>query len=400
MDTWAFDPPCSMEPVAAVPNEDWFSETSVPGPPEEIRGCVFGGPLLPLEEPPTCPSIARVVRATTRTVAAGNEYLTMSVSEAEGCAYRFGLDGAFPVACPDLPAAPVYAEIERVPPGSEYVMIHLTRESASSASSAEATDACAFALRVRAGFPDYAPRPACTPVYKSVVTSRMVPPEWRGADLEISSYSDCSWTPTLDLHFPCIPPPAVRRISGSYVVPGAERIDLGYFSASGDTCSYSGDLTLDLPRPGGMLGKVLSGTGTSWSVRLYPNGPTDEAAAFDQAITVQGAPSTYVAPVDAWIAPVQPFAPWGRVPDASQWMYALASFLGLEIVVTPVGGITAGGTASCALQRLSGGSVVSAGTNVTVRNVFSSTVGSGARRVIVGRIDGQRVAIAEDCVTP
>lgn len=413
-DVWAFEHDCSIEPVEAVAG-DWFSDTSVPGPPAPIEDCAFVD-LPQVPDPPVCPTLPGVVSATTRAVKQGYEGLTMTVTEGAGCAFDFALDAKFPVGCPTLPLDPVPARTTVVPPRKSYarfrfeeVTTHPVHDPLLPGSlSSQEPAPCAFDFDAEIGF-------ACVQLSgpgRAAAVHRVGPKEGAAA-LRVVDRGSCSYELDLSIDFPdtsfspsCVSFNPEPRLDVSYVPPGRESFTLKFGRAYND-CSYSLEGTLKVPRPGGVVGKVLSGGGGAWSVRLYPDGPGAETTAFNAAVDVRNAALHEYPPVGAYVAPVLPLGPWGTGLNGpgSRFEYMLPSFLELEIGRTATGGIparsgaTPGHADNVTIMQFGGGDVsMDPAKTGRVYNVFGSVVGATAGTyILIGKVAGFRFVVAEDC---
>jgi hypothetical protein len=402
----AFDTPCDIEAVSAIPEGDWFEDTSVPDAPDPIRDCpavAFG----PLPVPPECPDLAQAVDATLRTVAAGQEYLRLTVSQAPGCAFDFALDGALPVECPTFPEAPARAEV--VPstwPGYLLAMLRPVGKvvpaaagSGSYSDSVSAADACAFSFGFELGMP-------CVKAagrYPGHV--RGVAPGDAFAEVTVAERASCSLDFSLDLGWPsfCTELVTSDEVDASYVPPGRERLALRFGKAASG-CSWSLDVEAHLPRPGGLIGRVVSGSGRDWGLRLYPDGLENEVTAFDADVAVPNATPYEMPPIGAVVTPVNNLGAWG---ESGPFLYALASFLELEIGVSgPFGigarvGLTPGSANDVQFFQFDGTSLIPAssgepGGSEWVFNAFGANIRPN-RLIVIAKVGGYRFVVAEDC---
>lgn len=363
MSTWAFDPGCeSMDRVPLLPDFDWLSDTSVPGPPEAIFDCLdFDVPVLP--DPPVCPVLPDRVLASSRTVRSGYEKMELRFAAvSDDCAFDVALDADFPVACPAFPAGYTEARVSSVPPGQE-------------------------GLRIR------------------VVDVSDSGPECR-FDFDVS------------VDYPCVSIRPDVSLDVSYVPPSAGGMTLTLRKADLESCSYSMEGVLRIPQPPTLFGKVLSGLGRVWSTQIYPGGPSDSANAFSADVSIENASTYEYPPVGSWIGPISPInpppggsggvgggGPWGAAGGA--YAYPLPSFLEIEVGKTSSGGVAglnpgtlqAGWSDTVAFYKFNGTNFsLDASRTGRVFNAMTGAV-SGNTFVLIAKVMGYRFVIAEDCPT-
>lgn len=150
-----------------------------------------------------------------------------------------------------------------------------------------------------------------------------------------------------------------------------------------------------------MVGKVVSGTGNIWRVRIYNEGPNDQSAETQDTevveVTVLNMPPDYKIPeAGTWIGPLLQFP--SRVgADENDWFFAPSpGWFGGKIAKTKVGGISAQnpatgepGSGQCDLytwDRVPGHAPTLWKSDVTVYNGIGSI--SSDKWVLLNIIDG------------
>jgi len=145
-------------------------------------------------------------------------------------------------------------------------------------------------------------------------------------------------------------------------------------------------------------GKVVSGSGNSWKVKLYPDGPKDASTAFTVGVSILGIPdsSTDLCPAGLWLDRVQSFPD----PNGGDAQYFWILPLGSKVAQTPAGGIPAmsgatPGSATCTIFDFNGTTIAS-GRSVKVFNMASGAIGA-SKYIVITLIDGCWFIIVEAC---
>lgn len=157
----------------------------------------------------------------------------------------------------------------------------------------------------------------------------------------------------------------------------------------------------------GTLGKVVSGTGETWRVTIYPDGPpatgtgASSPATEDVDVICLGAGPNFTAPVGKWIGPIGAFPNPGDGDDI--YVYQPSWWAMGRIMKTGAGGIPAmaanipGKSTTCTLYTFNGASALAIDvTGVTCYHLGSLPVG-GNKFIQSKTIEGKYFADFEDC---
>jgi hypothetical protein len=414
----AFTTDCSIEYVSAVPDADWFSDASVPGPPDPINDCQTAD-LAPVPEPPTCPAMAQTVKGAVHEVPAGDGAFTLQITQGADCTFDFQAHVAFPVVCPTFPTAPIHSAWKLLAPAAKPEAIlwfkpkppDLIWNSYSGGHSVSSLgpDPCAFDISLSLELPI----PGCPDLRFMPARVSLVPPDEAMFSLSLvenpgdAELCRFSFVPIID--FPCGIAPYPIRSFVNRVPPDKAGLHLLWGAAHGDPCSLSVEASLQLPRGGGLVGQVISGSGNSWQVQVYPSGrpplsgpgstPTDD---FTATVQIPGV-TDWVAPVGAWIGPILEFSD-PATPSASIYQYLFPYWLGKRLAFLASSVTLAGrntltlmpGSAVCLLYNFDGSSPPSPDESVTVWN-WQRTAVVGPAFMQVGVVQGNYFVDVVDC---